>query len=253
VFVRFAGRPHHSARPQWYIFFGLGFGLGLRYMSYIYCFLSHLTYLFIFFCIALISAGMDTWRFTIQVSSRLVSTVRGFISTQQRVIVRAQCSFPEFIHKVREKFVIPSQVDVQLYWGELEITLANFKTILSQVRVKSLTQTLKLSFDAQKWGTIFLASNDFVTKVRLMEIRSHQKCKRLGKKFGKSQHNSVPTQTNVSSSKRVGHLYSMSWIWFHCYSQNTWRQIPTIQLPPQQLTFPPPQQPTLQPPRQPSM
>ena len=133
MFVR---RPFPPQRPSAKINF-----------SFLFSFVNFLqTYPFFSF----ISVRMDDWSFTIQVSSKLVATVRSFMSTQQRVVVRAKCSLPEFKHKVRSKFGIPSQVDLQFFWDEVELTLANFKTILPQVRFKSRSPKLVLSFDTRK-------------------------------------------------------------------------------------------------------
>jgi hypothetical protein len=104
---------------------------------------------------------MDIWRFTIQVSSSLVATIRNYISTQQRVEVRAQGSLAEFHHRVRQKFKIPTQVDVQLFWRdrggkEIEVTESNYETLLRHVRHASQSPTLQLMFSVDKFEFIWV-------------------------------------------------------------------------------------------------
>ena len=149
---------------------------------------------------------MDDWSFTIEVSSKLVATVRSFMSTRQRVVVRAKCSLPEFKHKVRSKFGIPSQVDLQFFWDKVELTLANFKTILPQVRFKSRSPKLVLSFDTRKWGFIYLELNVFWLGCRWSGIRRHQHTRKR--------------QKNVAGSDKVDLAWSPCYLSHFLFQSN---------------------------------
>ena len=95
---------------------------------------------------------METsWRFTIQVIPALLPSLRHTVPSQQCVNYRPDCSLAEFKFHVRSKFRIPSQVDIDLFFRNRIITEANFKGVISEARLGSLTPTLQLSLDKNKF------------------------------------------------------------------------------------------------------